>query len=232
VNKISRITKRLKSFLSDSEAALDAKDALAMAQLAPLDNGYLPWSGSSIRPSALVSILNDIVINRRSFIVECGSGISTLYIGRLLQQKGGHLVTIDHDAHWSVLLRDILKEEGLENTVTVIHAPMCDSAHSLEGNQWYDETAISSVLNGQVIDLLLVDGPLAYKPEIRLARYPAVPFFASQLSENATIVLDDIHRKGEREIVKRWNREFGFTFEVRRRNGGIAIGTRNKKFQI
>ena len=203
-----------------------------MTQLSSLEEGYVPWSGSAIRPSALVSILNDIVINRRTSIVECGGGVSTLYIGRLLNQRGGRLVTIEHDEVWSSMLRNILQEEELQDVVTVIHAPMSDSHHALEGNQWYDERAVSEALSGQRIDLLLVDGPLACGPDIQLARYPALPFFAEQLDANATVVLDDIQRKGERRIARLWADEFGFHFDIRRRDGGIAIGNREKKVQV
>ena len=63
-----------------------------MQILAPLTTAYQPWSIFAIRPSGLVKVLNEIVINRRRCIVECGGGISTVYIAKLLQQQGqGHL---------------------------------------------------------------------------------------------------------------------------------------------
>jgi hypothetical protein len=62
----------------------------------------------------------------------------------------------------------------------------------------------------------VVDGPAAWEPGRELARYPALPFFNKQLATNATIVLDDISRAGEQQIIARWHSEFGREFEVRR----------------
>lgn len=203
-----------------------------MEFLLPLSKGYLPWTGSSIRPSALVTILNDIVINRRNCMVECGGGISTLYMARLLSTQGGHLYTIDHDERWAGLLSNMLQEEGLGSVVTVIHAPMEPNEYALEGNNWYSTTQIEKELTDKRIDLLLVDGPLACEPEIGLARYPAVPYFKSRLSADCTVILDDIHRKGEREIVRRWSRDLGIPFQMRMLDGGIAIGCRKVSFNV
>ena len=76
-----------------------------------------------MRPSGLVAVLNDIVINNRSRIVECGSGISTFYIGRLLQERGGHLYSVEHDAGWADLLQRALAQEDLSEYVTVATRP-------------------------------------------------------------------------------------------------------------
>ena len=83
-----KVNSVLNKYLLD--ATRDRKDMLAMAALAPLSRGFLPWSQASMRPSGLLAVVNDIVINRRTKIVECGSGISTFYIARLLKERGGH----------------------------------------------------------------------------------------------------------------------------------------------
>ncbi|NOX50787.1 MAG: class I SAM-dependent methyltransferase, partial [Gammaproteobacteria bacterium] len=76
-------------------------DGKALQQLNPLIEGYMPWSGSAMRPCALVAVLNDIIVNRRKCIVECGGGISTIFIGRLLNRTSdAHLYTIEHDKEW------------------------------------------------------------------------------------------------------------------------------------
>src|SRR4051794_1030911 len=124
------------------DATRDRKDILAMQALAPLAApAYLPWNQAAMRPSAVVAVLNEIVINRRQRIVECGSGISTFFIGRLLQRKGGHLYTIEHDEDWARLLEQELKAEGLEAVVSVVFAPLAPTTHGWAGNQspWYAE---------------------------------------------------------------------------------------------
>jgi hypothetical protein len=60
---------------------------------------------------------------------------------------------------------------------------------------------------------------------VRHARYPAVPFLDQYLSRNSCVIIDNVDRDGEREILLRWERETTFTFE-RRSDLGIAIGRR------
>lgn len=228
---LNRVRQWGRPFFS-GESAMYRRDTQALGFLAPLNTAYLPWTGSSMRPSALVTILNDITINRRKTVVECGGGISTFYIARLLVGSGGHLYTIDHDAGWSALLVDLLKREGLDGVVTVIHAPMQDSPHALEGNQWYSSQAIEDALGDVKIELLVVDGPLAYTRKLQLARYPAVPYFATRLSDDCTIILDDIGRRGEQRVAARWSKELGIAFELRKIDGGIAIGRRGQQYHL
>ncbi len=210
----------------------DRKDMLAMEVLAPLSHGYLPWSQASMRPSGLVAVLNDIVINRRANIVECGSGISTFYIARLLKRRGGHIHTIEHDADWAELLRKSLEEEGLQDHTTVIFAPLAKSSHTWSGSLWYDEEKLASLKAGGNIDMLLVDGPPAYGKELRHSRYPALPYFKSALAADYTVVLDDINRRGEQEIVERWETELGIKFSRRFIDGTIAVGRPRQSFSV
>ena len=62
------------------------RDVLAMQSLAPLTEGYIPWNAASMRPSSVIVILNEIMFNHRQSILECGSGISTIYIAALLKK--------------------------------------------------------------------------------------------------------------------------------------------------
>jgi len=210
----------------------DRKDMLAIQVLAPLSSNYLPWSQASMRPSAIVALLNDIIINNRSHIVECGGGISTFYIARLLRERGGHLYSIEHDADWARILQQALEAEGLGDHATVIFAPLAKSSHTLNGNLWYDEEKLRCLIGSGRIDLLVVDGPPAYGQELRYARYPAVPFFKSAMAEDYTVILDDINRQGEQEILQRWEQKLGITFDRRFVDGTIGVGRPRRSFTI
>lgn len=208
------------------EIVSNQKDILAANYLAPLSTSYLPWSGSAMRPSGLVQVLNEIFIKNRSSIAECGGGISTFYIARLLVSRGGHLYTIEHNKEWLDLLQDGLKKEGLDRLVTLIYAPLKSTNLALENVPWYDTEAIAHGLpKDQKIDFLLVDGPPAYEEQIKYARYPAVPYFLSQLKSDFAIVFDDANRSGEREIAKRWEKILNLDFEIT--DGNIAIARSN-----
>src|SRR5918997_1250059 len=94
---------------------------------------------------------------------------------------------------------------------------------TVEDDDWYDRGKIYEALDGRRIDLLIVDGPPAFSTDRAHARYPAVPVLAPLLAEDHAVVLDDIDRTGEQEIVDVWERDFGITFERRVMDGGIAI---------
>lgn len=200
-------------------------DIYYLQQLSPLSHCYVPWSESALRPSALVTILNEIVINNKNNIVECGGGISTIFIARMLRQIGtGHLFTLEHDNNWKNTIRAMLKNEGLLQYVTIIYAPLVKNNFTLYNNDWYDTSKVELVLLDRNIDLLIVDGPPAYKQELQYARYPAVPFFKQYFTDNFTVVLDDINRKGEKAIIKLWEDDLDITFKLVKNKGNIAIG--------
>ena len=201
-------------------------DIIANHYLAPLSKNYLPWTKSAMRPSGLVAVLNEITINQRKCIVECGGGISTFYIARLLKEKGGRLYTVEHDRQWCELLKQELAKENLSEYVSIIFAPLNSSNIEIkqENTDWYDLSTLKEQLSSLKIDLLIVDGPPAYEIKKQLSRYPAVPFLSTYLAENYAIILDDIDRPGEQEVLQAWEKQLGIIFERRLSQGNIAIG--------
>jgi Methyltransferase domain len=221
--------------LAPSEVQLrDGKDSLAMQALAPLSQTYLPWSGYAMRPSGVVKILNEMVINQRSTVVECGAGLTTVYIASLMRQQGkGHLYTIEHDAAWVAVVRGLLAQGGLESYVTLIHAPLVVCELSLEGTDWYDRGAIAAALGDRVIDLLVVDGPPAYDAARRYARYPAAVYFQGQMAADYAVVLDDIDRAGEQHVMAQWELKLpGLVVQRLVTDGGVAIGSSRSGFSV
>ena len=63
-------------------------------------------------------------------------------------------------------------------------------------------------------------------------QYPAGPFFAPLFAEDFAVVLDDIDRRGEQDIMQRWEHELGVTFEHRPTNGRIGIGRPGPAFTV
>lgn len=216
----------------DRDLNYDSKDILAMQYLAPLSKSYLPWTAAAMRPSGVAKVLNEIVVNRKSSILECGGGISTYYIASLLKERGGHLYTIEHEKEWSNILREFLEFQNLDKFVSIILAPLVKSSFAINECPWYDEDIIRNAIGDVKLDLLLVDGPPAYQEEIMYSRYPAVPFFKDFLSEDYTIILDDINRKGEEEILQKWEEYLGISFYQYLIDGRIAVGRANKSWTV
>lgn len=208
-------------------------DTHALQALQPLARAYAPWNAYAVRPAALVAVLNDIVANRRSHVVECGGGVSTLFIARLLAERGGRLQTIEDDLPWAELLAHELEREGLSEHGTVIPAPLepTPTAWPGEDGRWYRAATLDEAIT-EPIDVLLVDGPSAYTRPLRHARYPALPYFRRLLTSDCSIFLDDVSRRGERDVLARWEREFNLRFERRYVRGRIAIARSAQSFVV
>ena len=201
-------------------------DARAWQVLRPLldRRPYLPWTEWTLRPAALVTALNEIVLAGRETVVELGSGISTVVIGRLLAERGGALTSLEHDPDWAAIVRSQLEREGLGAIVEVSVAPLEPHPQTWDGAPWYSATALH--LLPFDIDLLLIDGPPGEGDGMAHSRYPALPALASRLAPGALVVLDDADREPEREIVERWSREMPeWRFGVDA-SSGIALGSR------
>jgi predicted O-methyltransferase YrrM len=183
-------------------------------------DGYLPWSGIAMRPSAVNALLEEVVLHDRTRIVECGGGLSSLFLARLAHERGARLFTLEQDPDWADRLERELETERQAGTVEIVRAPLVEGPSAF--GPWYAEEPLAAV-GDDPIDLLVVDGPIAGEryPEIR---YHALPHFRDQLAPGACIVLDDILRRGERRIARRWESEFGIPFELRPLAGDIAIG--------
>ena len=198
-----------------AEAVDHAADAVAMQQLAALPGAFLPWTAYSMRPTAIVALLADVLVNDRHQIVECGSGMSTIYTARLLRQResSGQIVSIDHDPRWASVTRWALEAEGLTRFATVIDAPLVDG--------WYDRSAIPQV---DVIDLLVVDGPPAYTEALERSREPALGHFHPMLAEGATVFLDDARRRGEQAVLAAWTAATGRAFTTEPGGHAVSVG--------
>jgi hypothetical protein len=182
--------------------------------------GYLPWTTGSMRPAALVVVCNEIVHGARTRIVECGSGVSTVLLARLLRECGaGRLVALEHDRHWAALVHEQLRREALDGIARVLDAP-------LEGEPpWYGPARLVDVPDE--LDLLVVDGPPACDAGHGMRRAPALPRFDERLVVGATVVLDDIARPGERDVLAGWEASTDWRFALDER-AGVAIGRRQQ----
>ena len=186
-------------------------------------SGYLPWSEGALSPAALVEVANEIVFADRTEVVELGAGISTVVLGRLLADRGGRVTTLEHDPGWARVVRGYITREELP--VRLVEAPLgpCDTA--LGDAPWYPAEALAELPAGGT-DLLLVDGPPGYGEGMELSRYPALPALHSRLAPGALVVLDDVGRPGELEILRRWGEALPEWEFSAREGAGIAVGVR------
>jgi hypothetical protein len=198
-----------------------AEDLHAWHVLRPLldAGGYLPWSTGAMRAAGLVVVCNEIVHGARTRIVECGSGVSTVLLARLLRERGaGSIVAVEHDRAWAALVADLLRREKLDDIARVLYAP-------LHGDPpWYASTALDAL--PAEVDLLVVDGPPAHTTSPQHRRVPALAFFEPRLMPGATVVLDDLQRPGEREVLSVWEAQTPWRFRIDKA-AGVAVGARD-----
>jgi Methyltransferase domain len=186
-----------------------------------------------MRPEGFGAVCNDVIVNGRGRVVELGSGVSTVLLARLLTRRrprgGWRLAAVEHDASWAQRVIDQLDRENLRRHVTIVHAPLVPHPLAAADLLWYDEAAVAAgldaMLRGDLVDLLVVDGPPAYAPGHGLARYPALPVLQNRLAPGASVVLDDIDRPGEQEVVRRWQRTTGLSFHRLPEPAGVATAT-------
>jgi predicted O-methyltransferase YrrM len=157
---------------------------------------------------------------RPRLVLEVGSGVSTLITAYSLQEIGeGSVVSLDHDERFAAITVANLKKHGLQDIATVTYTPLKEVAIGGKSWLWYDTEQLHNL---GPIDMFIIDGP----PGIiqRWARYPALPILFPLLSEDVVVLLDDAFRADEREIVRRWLKEFdGFSLEEIDAEKGAAI---------
>jgi len=133
-------------------------------------------------------------------VVECGSGVSTVVIATALAQIGrGSLVSLEHDEWYASRTRSWLVARHLDNHAEVLVAPLGYSDVAPH-NPWYQHAWVED--DPREIDLLVVDGPPGSTAD--RARYPAVPLLSARFSCDCVIVLDDVNRDDEREVLEVW----------------------------
>jgi len=195
-----------------------AKDVISISTLPDLDAQYLPWTKAALRPAAVSALLNEIVIHKRKKILEIGSGISTVYIAKIINESK-KIISIEEDKGWCDTVRNFIKEEGVSSSkYEIIHSPLNEIDESTP--KWYDREVLGSALEGKRFDMLFVDGPPADSKETRHDRYPALPFLSKYLGKEFVVFLDDAKRGGEKEVVREWEKEFSLE---RSYSAGMAV---------
>ena len=183
----------------------------------------LTWSSGAMTQGGLAAVCAEISARDRPTVVECGSGFSTMRLAELIHERGGRLISLEHDASWAERVHAELVASGLAETAHIVRAPLEPHPLGRDGRPWYAQHLLDAL--PQRIDVLLVDGPPAFEPGTGLSRYPALPALADRLVPDAVVVLDDIDRPGELEILRAWEQETDFRFDVRPEDV-IAVGRR------
>jgi predicted O-methyltransferase YrrM len=179
-----------------------------------------PLRGWAAGPDFISLCVSAILAQKPRNIIECGSGASTILMSYGLKQLGsGRIWSLEHDENFARTTKEHLAAHGLEKQGLVIHALLQPVAIDGESWSWYDTSILDKVVP---IDLLVVDGPPGnLGPRMR---YPALPLLYTRLSPHAIIIVDDVRREDEREIITDWLAKYrDFTCELHETETGAAI---------
>jgi hypothetical protein len=158
------------------------------------------WSGETMY---LEAVWREALKARR--VLECGSGLSTVIMGKVARETGAEIWSLEHMPAWKDKVNGVLSNLGLPNRV--VEAPM----KSYGEYEWY---TLPSNLPGD-FDLVICDGPPS---ATKGGRYGLVPVCADRIA-GAKILLDDTERPEEQAVMQRWEKEFGFSGSVQTNSG-------------
>lgn len=126
-------------------------------------------------------------------ILDLGSGMSTLVLAKSAPQAT--IFSIDNSEEFAGKTKNLLETHGITN-VEIRVAPL--TPHS-SGVDWYDLSKLGDITE---IDLLFVDGPPGSKNPH--ARHPAIAECIAKLNPGAIVVIDDVHREGEKNLAHKF----------------------------
>jgi predicted O-methyltransferase YrrM len=191
----SLLATELKQTFRQVEAIQNLSAMLPTSDVLPATRG---WAAS---PDLLLVLVDQVIAQRPSLVVECGSGASTLWLALALRRFGidGRIVALDHDPVFVGETRHFLARHGVSDLAEVRDAPLEDFSLADGTYSWYARRAWADLTE---IDLLFVDGPPAATGA--KARYPALPLLREALSPAATVVLDDLVVPDMRETLRLW----------------------------
>lgn len=185
-----------------------------LRDLVRLDAGIPPAGGWAASPDLLVFCVDTMLAEKPDLVVECGSGLSTLFLSLAAEQHGlpTRIVALEHHEEYAAKTRAMLERHGVGHRAEVRLAPLERTSLPDHETAWYAESALGDLAG---IGLLLVDGPPASTgPRVR---YPAVPLLRERLAERCTIVVDDLIRTSDEETAESWSEQlpdFEYTVHV------------------
>lgn len=210
-NRIKKIIEQKVNEIKGHQSNME-QVAFDFAQISKLfqESNFIPFTSWSLSPTVILHILNDISINERRNIIEFGSGVSTLYIAKLIKtlKLDAKFYSVESNEEWYLKMKQELAVYNLGDIVTLIYAPLKDVDNEFrlhDQKLWYDTEIILSAIDGKkYMDLIIVDGPFgAITPYVR---YSAIPFLQNRLSNNFAIFLDDTNREQEHQIAMLWSK--------------------------
>jgi len=146
------------------------------------------------------------------YILECGSGLSTILMGIVAKQKGVKLVSLENSKKWMKRTGWYLKHFNISNA-SIMYSPIVDRGDY----EWYkiDENSLPDK-----VSLVILDGPPG---EIKGGRTGFFPECSNIIKKDTIILVDDVEREDEMGMVSDFSASMKFRYTVTEGNKPFAI---------
>ncbi|MFC6151187.1 MULTISPECIES: class I SAM-dependent methyltransferase [Mumia] len=187
--------------VENSAQLAQIQSAIHLFSLLPVEGRVPAMGGWAASPDLVEVVVDELLSRRPSLIVECGSGVSTLWFGLAIRHFGldCKVVALEHHEGFGEQTRAVLARHGLGDVAEVRDAPLTEVDVAGYRGRWYDPAALETLSD---VGLLLVDGPPAATGVH--ARFPAVPMMRDRFADRVSVVLDDMIRNDEQEVARMW----------------------------
>ena len=203
VRRATAFDRRIKEYHLQTQRQVQA--LLGIEQLVEVTAAVPPMGGWAASPDLVLLCMQAVRDQQPPTVVECGSGISTLFMALTVKQHGlaTRVIALEHDEDYAAGTRAMLERHGVQDHAEVRVAPLQPSGLIGHDTAWYATEALEGIAD---VGLLLVDGPPTTTGPG--ARYPALPLMLDRLASTCLVVMDDLDRVADRDVAERWAEEF------------------------
>jgi predicted O-methyltransferase YrrM len=170
--------------------------------------GGFKFNGYCLEPAGLMFLASVVRRRRPKVILECGAGISTLFLADVLSEvhgKGADIryITLEEGPEVAAKMTASIAKSGFQGFAKVLNLPLAETMAGGRRTMWYDldDTRLRDVTGGQPIDMILLDGPSGNHG----SRFAAVPMLHPHARKGTCFFLDDALRDNELEIGRQWS---------------------------
>ena len=180
----------------------------------------------SLGPRTINMLEQRIRERRPRYVLELGSGISTLCLAQFMtdmhgRDEGPTVVSVEQSDDAASKTRALLERFDLAASVHVVTRPLIEQTVLDRETLCYDLSDLATELPGGP-EFVLIDGPSGE----RGVRFATLPLAFPHLSDGCVFMLDDALRDAELEIASQWARILPITIEgVIPMETGVLIGT-------
>ena len=178
--------------------------------------------GNVASPDFLRELAQQVAQRRPQYVVECGSGVTTIVLAQALSKHGyGHVYSLDQDIDSANKTYSWLCEHGLTDWATVIYAEPIQYTLNSNNFTWYTLNDLPNT----AIDMMVINGPDSKSQ--KYVRYPALFLLRGRLTDLCAIIVNNTNRPDDAATLALWAHDFPeFRFQKLRYEKGCAVGER------